>query len=140
MESIGKELGIAFRFGGKTGATRDSHRLIALGQTKSAALQTRVVEELFAAYFEHEGDITNRDMLRRCGVQAGLVEDEVSAWLDSDAGGDDVDREVEEARQLGISGVPNFTVQGLYEIGGAQEAETFVRVFEKVKASEGDED
>ena len=79
-------------------------------------------------------------MLRRCGVQAGLVEDEVSAWLDSDAGGDDVDREVEEARQLGISGVPNFTVQGLYEIGGAQEAETFVRVFEKVKASEGDED
>jgi len=43
-----------FKFGGKTGNTRDSHRLIQLAKTKSPQLQTRVVEELFAAYFENE--------------------------------------------------------------------------------------
>lgn len=139
MEAIGKELGIGFKFGGKTGATRESHRLIALGLTKGAAMQTRVVEELFEAYFEHEEDITSWDVLRRRGVRAGLDEEEISAWLKSGAGGDDVDREVEEARQMGISGVPNFTLQGAYEIGGAQEAEAFERVFDKIKASEVDE-
>ena len=52
-------------------------------------------------------------------------------------GGDQVDKEVTEAQMHGISGVPNFTVQDQYEIGGAQDPEAFVQVFEKVKALEG---
>lgn len=47
-----------------------------------------------------------------------------------------MDWEVEQARRLGINGVPNFTVQGKYEIGGAQDAEVFLKVFTKIKAGE----
>ena len=36
-----------------------------------------------------------------------------------------------------VSGVPNFVLQGKYEIGGAQDAEAFVKVFERVKEIEG---
>ncbi|TVY48466.1 hypothetical protein LOCC1_G001933 [Lachnellula occidentalis] len=105
LSQVGKDMGINFKFGGKTGNTRDSHRLIQLGKLKSPAIQTRVVEELFAAYFENEG-------------------------------GKAVDEEVEAAQSQQISGVPNFTIQGKYEIGGAQDPGVFLRLFEKIKATE----
>jgi len=137
LSQIGQESGINFKFGGKTGNTRDSHRLIQLGKSKSPAMQTRVVEEFFAAYFEQEGDITSHEILRNAAVKAGLHEKEVNEWLNSDKGGDAVDKEVEEAQMKQISGVPNFTLQGKYEIGGAQDPGVFLRLFEKIKASEG---
>jgi hypothetical protein len=87
LSQIGDDVGIHFRFGGKTGNTRDSHRLIQLGKTKSPAVQTRVVEELFAAYFENEGDITSQDTLLDAAVKAGLDKTEAAEWLKSDQGG-----------------------------------------------------
>ncbi len=137
LAQIGKEVGINFKFGGKTGNTRDSHRLVQLGKTKSPAVQTRVVEELFAAYFENEGDITNHQVLLDAAVKAGLDKGEAEEWLKSDKGGKEVDREVEEAQRNQITGVPNFTIQGKYEVGGAQDPGVFLRLFEKIKAEEG---
>ncbi|TVY71463.1 hypothetical protein LSUE1_G008190 [Lachnellula suecica] len=136
LSQVGKDTGIAFKFGGKTGNTRDSHRLIQLGKSKSPAVQTRVVEELFSAYFENEGDITSHEILQKAGVKAGLEESEVKDWLKSDKGGKEVDVEVEQAQLNQVSGVPNFTVQGKYEIGGAQDPGVFLRLFEKIKAAE----
>lgn len=136
LAQVGKDVGINFRFGGKTGNTRDSHRLIQLGKSKSPAIQTRVVEELFAAYFENEGDITSHAVLTSAGVKAGLDEKEVKEWLASDKGGKEVDTEVEQAQQNQISGVPNFTIQGKYEVGGAQDPGVFLRLFEKIRAEQ----
>lgn len=137
LAAVGKDVGIKFSFGGKTGNTRDSHRLVQLGKTKSPEVQTRVIEELFRAYFENEEDITSHDVLQQAGVKAGLEAEEVRAWLGSDNGGREVDREVKEAQMQGVSGVPNFTLQGKYEIGGAQDPEAFVKVFERIKQLEG---
>jgi len=136
LTQVGKDCGINFKFGGKTGNTRDSHRIIQLGKTKSPAMQTRVIEEFFAAYFEQEGDITNHEILKKAAVKAGLEEKEVTEWLESDKGGKEVDMEVEEAQMNQISGVPNFTIQGKYEVGGAQDPGVFLRLFEKIKATE----
>ncbi|KAL8763067.1 MAG: hypothetical protein Q9184_001027 [Pyrenodesmia sp. 2 TL-2023] len=136
LTSVGKPMGIDFKFGGKTGNTRDSHRLIQLAKLKGSETQTRVVEELFRSYFEEEGDITSHEVLAEAAVKAGLEEAEVKEWLASDKGGKEVDREVVEAQMKAISGVPHFTIQGKYEIGGAQDSEAFVRIFERVKATE----
>lgn len=136
LAAVGKSAGINFSFGGKTGNTRDSHRLVELGKTKGAEVQTRVVEELFKSYFEEEGDITSHEVLREAGVRAGLGEAEVKSWLESDKGGEEVDKEVAEAQIRGVNGVPNFVLQGKYEIGGARDAEAFVQVFESVKDME----
>jgi predicted DsbA family dithiol-disulfide isomerase len=137
LATIGRNDGIAFKFGGRTGNTRDSHRLIQLGLTKGRDVQARVVEELFKAYFENEGDITDPSVLKAAGVKAGLDEGEVKSWLDSDKGGKEVDEEVEEAQSRYISGVPNFTVAGRYQLEGAQDPEAFLQVFEAVVASKG---
>jgi len=136
LSQIGNDVGIHFKFGGKTGNTRDSHRLIQLGKTKSPAIQTRVVEEIFAAYFENEGDITSHETLLDAAVKAGLDKNEAERWLKSDQGGKAVDEEVEFAKKHQVSGVPNFTVQGKYEVGGAQDPSVFLRLFEKIKLGE----
>ena len=137
LEGIGKENGISFSFGGKTGNTRDSHRLIELAKTKGGDTQTKLVEALFKAYFEDEQDITSHDVLHNAAVKAGLEEQEAKDWLESDKGGPEVDKEVKNAQLQGISGVPNFTLQGKLEIGGAQDPEAFLEAFETVKAVEG---
>ena len=136
LHEAGRADGIDFKFGGKTGNTRDSHRLIQLGKTKGPEMETRVVEELFKAYFENEQDITSHNTLLDAAVKAGLGEDEVKDWLESDKGGRQVDKEVREAQLSDIHGVPNFTIQGKYEIGGAQESDAFLEIFERIKASE----
>lgn len=136
LAGIGKEVGINFKFGGKTGNTRHSHRLIQLAKTKDEAAQTRIVEELFKAYFEEEQDITSYDVLEAAGVKAGLAEGEVKEWLAADRGGKEVDQEIAQAQAKGIRGVPNFTLQGRYEIGGAQDEEAFLEAFEKIKRLE----
>jgi predicted DsbA family dithiol-disulfide isomerase len=131
LGQIGGTVGIKFNNGGKTGNTRDSHRLVQLGKTKSEAVQTRVVEELFAGYFENEEDITSKEFLLRAGVKAGLKEAEVKDWLDSDKGGKEVDEEVDSVASW-VRGVPNFTIQGKYQIDGAQEPEEFLEVFNAI--------
>ena len=139
VASIGKEVGIDFSFGGKTGGTRDSHRLIQMAGTRgdNGKTQTRMVEGLFKKYFEEERDITSHEVLREAAVEAGIDEKEARKWLESDEGGVVVDKEVMEAQMKGISGVPNFTLQGQLEIGGAQDPEAFLRAFQEVKAVEG---
>lgn len=143
LDNAGKSVGIDFRFGGLTGNTRDSHRLIQLAGRPGSGeegpeMQNRVADQLFAAYFENEEDITNRDVLCARAVRAGLPEEQVRQWLEegSNAGGDVVDREVEETRASGVSGVPNFTLQDKYSISGAQDPATFVKTFDKIKQME----
>jgi len=111
---------------------------VQLGKTKGSEMQTRVIEELFAAYFENERDITSRDVLREAGLKAGLEEKEVEQWLGSDEGGEAVDKEVEEAQEGFISGVPYFSVEGRYHLEGAQEPEAFVDVFERILTQKGE--
>ncbi|KAH9827564.1 DSBA-like thioredoxin domain [Teratosphaeria destructans] len=133
LARLGKQVGIDFAFGGKTGNTRDSHRLIQLGKTKGEEMQTKVVEQLFNAYFEKNEDITTQDVLIERGIKAGLDEAEVRDWLQSGKGGEEVDREVAQAQTKFITGVPNFTINGKYEIQGAEEPAAFLQVFEEVK-------
>jgi len=116
LARLGREVGIEFAFGGRTGNTRDSHRLIELGRRKGEEVQTKVVRQLFNAYFEANEDITQQAVLIARGVKAGLE-----------------DREVEEARKLFISGVPNFTINGKCEVQGAEEPAAFLRVFGEIK-------
>jgi predicted DsbA family dithiol-disulfide isomerase len=137
LAMIGKADGIDFKFGGKTGNTRDSHRLVQLGKSKSPQMQTRVVEELFKAYFENEQDITSHEVLKQAGIKAGLEEKEVTEWLESDQGGKQVDEEVGNAQSMFISGVPHFTIENRYKLEGAQDPEAFLQVFEAVVASKG---
>ncbi|KAI1773247.1 DSBA oxidoreductase [Hypoxylon cercidicola] len=133
LTSMGSEEGINFGFNGKVGNTRDSHRLIQLGKTKGEEVENRVVLELFKTYFEGDGDITSHDTLIEAAAKAGLDKAEVKDWLDTDKGGKEVDQEVQEAYAKDIHGVPHFTIQGKYDIDGAQDTQAFLEAFANAK-------
>ncbi|KAI1174755.1 DSBA-like thioredoxin domain-containing protein [Nemania sp. FL0916] len=133
LAMIGQEEGINFTFAGRTGNTRDSHRLIQLGKTKGNDVENRVVAELFKTYFESDGDITSHATLVSAGEKAGLVTGEIKDWLETGKGGAEVDKEVQEAYANGISGVPNITIEGRHTINGAQDAEVIMAAFAKIK-------
>jgi len=99
-------------------------------------VQTRVIEALFAAYFENEKDITAQSTLLDAATKAGLDEAEAKEWLESGKGGPEVDKEVQDAVAQNIHGVPNFTINDQFEIGGAQEPAAFVQLFERLKRQE----
>jgi predicted DsbA family dithiol-disulfide isomerase len=142
LSAVGESEGIAFKFGGNTGSTRDSHRLLWYAGQEEAkqgpgsgigGLQTRVVEKLFAAYFEEEKNITDPRVLLEAGVEAGLDRASVEKLLDSEEGGAEVDSEAKAAARRLVTGVPYFSVQGQYSVEGADEPETFLEIFEKLK-------
>lgn len=157
LSAVGESEGIKFNFGGNTGKTRDSHRLLwYAGELEEAkrresatapppssgstvvvgGLQTRVAEKLFRAYFEDEKNITDPRVLLEAGVEAGLDQDAVKKLLDSEEGGAEVDSEAKTAARRLVTGVPYFSIQGKYSVEGADEPETFLEVFEQVKEDE----
>lgn len=139
MIAIGAGEGIDFSYGGNTGSTRDSHRLIYLvGKHYGAEKQTKVVRALFRKYFEEEQNITDKEVLVKGAMESGaeLSEKEVRGWLDSDVGGTEVDKEALQARSNMISGVPFFNIQGKFAIEGGQEPQAFLRIFQAVKLAE----
>ncbi|KAL4898388.1 thioredoxin [Aspergillus ambiguus] len=148
LAAVGRAEDIEFRFGGRTGNTRDSHRVVwyagrkerdgerggdVAGAAPVGGLQTRVVERLFRAYFEDEKNITDPAVLRDAAVAAGLEGGEVDRLLASSDGGDEVDAEAEKARRQLVSGVPYFMIQGQYAVEGADEPETFLEIFDRLK-------
>lgn len=135
LSSVGATEGIKFSWQGKVGNTRDAHRLVQLAKTKSNEAENCLMSTMFKAHFEEDGDITSQDVLVAIGEKAGLDKSEVKEWLDLGRGGQEVDREVEEAYKKGIRGVPHFTVNGRYELSGAQDVERFLEVFTRAKAS-----
>ncbi|PLB39181.1 DsbA family oxidoreductase [Aspergillus candidus] len=150
LAAVGENEGIKFRFGGRTGKTRDAHRLVwyaggleGTSSTTAAAvkgkadgevggLQTRVVEALFKAYFEEEKNITDRGVLVEAAAAAGLDTAAVEKFLAGEEGGKEVDAEAEKARGQLVSGVPFFTIQDRYVVEGAEEPAAFLEIFEKV--------
>lgn len=133
LTKVGQQEGINFSFNGRIGSTRDSHRLIQLGKTKGNDVENRVVMELFKSYFEGEGDITSHATLIAAAEKAGLAPTEAKEWLETGKGGAEVDKEVQEAYANGVSGVPNITIQGVHNIGGAQDPEVFMATFARIK-------
>jgi predicted DsbA family dithiol-disulfide isomerase len=151
LRSAAEGTGIQFSFRGVTGNTLDSHRLVEFARQKEAKdqregicqpsglrnQQTRVVEELFSAYFEKEQDITSHDVLAAAAGRAGMYENEVIQLLKSNALGEKVQGEAVDARnQEGVNGVPHFTINDTFEIGGAQEPRAYGMLFERLKKRE----
>jgi predicted DsbA family dithiol-disulfide isomerase len=138
LKTVGEAEGIKFSLQAKLGNTRDAHRLVQLAKTKSNEAENSLISTLFKSHFEEDADITSLDALTAIGEKAGLDRAEVKDWLSQGQGGAEVDREVEEAYRRGIHGVPNFTINGRYQVEGAQDAHKFLEVFSRAKKSSPD--
>lgn len=113
--------------------TADAHRILrwakpgggpATGGEKGQWLAS---ELLFAAYWQEGADLGDRAVLAAIAGDAGLPSDATLAQLSTDTGLDLVRTEHEQARAMGIQGVPAFIFNRKAVLTGAHPPETLAR-------------
>ncbi len=112
----------------------DAHRLIQLAKSKQKGDDAE--ELLFRAYFTEGKNIADHNVLINLGNLLGLDESEVKKMLDTDAFKENVQKEISEAQQIGVSGVPFFLINRQFAISGAQSEEVFLQALRKAAAQE----
>lgn len=131
MTTMAAVEGIAFDFESlKHANTRRAHRVLHLA--KSQGLQAEMQERLFQAYFSEGRNVADAETLAELGEEVGLDADEVRDAFDDEEFGDAVDQDITRARMLGVNGVPFFLLDQQYGVSGAQSADSFEQVLERV--------
>lgn len=136
IQSAGAPLGLEFNYSSDSRIynTRKAHRLLAwAGETGG---QTALKLALFQAYFKDQLNISDDDVLLNVVEAAGLDRAAAETALADPRYEAQVAQELHYWDMQNITGVPAFIINGKYMIPGAQEVETFVRVFEKVLEKE----
>ncbi|MEM7505152.1 MAG: DsbA family oxidoreductase [Pseudomonadota bacterium] len=135
IEGAAKSAGLDVRFDrvARTPNTFDAHRLIRWSQTTGT--QHAVVNQMFRRYFEDGQDISDRAILLDIADSAGMERDVVARLLDSDADREELQAEEATARQMGVTGVPCFIINGQHVVQGAQDTATWERIITELSAS-----
>ncbi len=130
MTQTAAQDGLDFRFDIiRSGNTFDAHRVIHLAAERGK--QDAVKERLLRAYMTEGELISDPETLVRLAGEAGLDPEEVRALLASDANVKQVREDEDEARKLGIGGVPFFVMGGKYAVSGAQPTEVLLRALQR---------
>ena len=130
VSQMGAAEGISFEFEKVVVAnTERAHRLLqhAQGLGKGAEAQERI----FRAYFSEGRNIDDVDTLVALAHELELNAEGARAAIESDAVSYDVQRDIAEARSLGITGVPFFVIDRAYGVSGAQEVAVFEQALNK---------
>ena len=107
----------------------DAHRFAHLAKQKG--LGDEAEEALFKAYFTDSKNIADPEVLAQLGTEIGLDAEEVKQTLFTNKFAADVNHDVAESQQLGISGVPFFVMDRKYGVSGAQAVPVFLQTLEK---------
>lgn len=107
----------------------NAHRF--LHYTKIYGKQNEAEEALFKAYFTEGKNIDDATTLTDIAVTLDLDTEELAKDMSSDAFFQDVVMDVQEAREIGVRGVPFFVFNRKYAVSGAQEVDVFAQTLEK---------
>jgi predicted DsbA family dithiol-disulfide isomerase len=111
-----------------------AHRLVAWAATHER--QADMLDALQRAHFAQGLDIGSLPALARVAGSIGLDEAGALEYLESEAGTSAVNTDLNEARELGITSVPTFVIDGKFAIQGAQEPATLLAAFEEIARRE----
>ncbi len=93
--------------------------------------QVEAEEALFRAYFTDGENIDDRATLLKLGEEIGLDATALAESLQNDEFAGEVKSDIDEARKIGVRGVPFFVFNRAYAISGAQEPEAFLNTLGK---------
>jgi predicted DsbA family dithiol-disulfide isomerase len=126
MTEVAAGDGLDFRFDRiRPGNTFDAHRLLHLAGERG--LQDALKERLLRAYMTEGARIGDRETLAGLAAEAGLDGGEAQRVLSNDTYAAEVRAEEDDAREIGITGVPFFVIGGRYAVSGAQPADLLLR-------------
>ena len=136
LTELGESLGFTFDYfdGMRMVNTFRAHQL--LHWAGERGLQTELKLELFEAFFSRRQDVNDDAVLVDAAERVGLPAEEARAVLEDERFAETVRTEQRLWLEREVHAVPTFLFNGKYQVPGAQEAETFVRVIDKIRASE----
>lgn len=130
VTAMAAEVGLQYDFDKAVVANSfDAHRLIQLA--KRAGKGDAMEERLFKAYFTEGMNTADHAILQQLGEDIGLDAQQVRETLDSSAFAEEVHRDVIEAQEIGVRGVPFFVLGRKYAVSGAQESAAFLDALNK---------
>lgn len=124
VTQMGKGAGIDFNFG-KTLITNtfSAHKLLHLAKKHNKS--NEMEEALFIAHFIDGKNVGDTEVLTALAESLGIYREEALQAITTDQLDYEVNQDIQEARNNGISGVPFFVLNGKYAVSGAQPAEVF---------------
>ena len=124
IREAGKSVGIDFNFEAMKVSpnTLDAHRVIMWAGGQSAETQNVLVERLFELFFLEGGNIGQDEILIEAASTAGMDASILEPLLKTDDDKERVSAEIDQARQMGIQGVPCFIIDNKFAVMGAQPA------------------
>ncbi len=124
VAQIGKEAGIDFNFEkALITNTFNAHRLLHLAKKHNKS--NEMEEALFIAHFIDGKNVADPEVLITLAESLGIETKEAQQAVTSDQLDNEVNQDILEARDNGVSGVPFFVLNGKYAVSGAQPVEVF---------------
>ncbi|SHH26059.1 Predicted dithiol-disulfide isomerase, DsbA family [Chryseobacterium oranimense] len=124
VAQMGKGAGIDFDFEKALIInTFNAHKLLHLAKKYGKA--NEMEEALFKAHFTDGKNVGDIEELISLAGHLGIDKDEAKQALVSDEFDYEINQDIQEAKNNGISSVPFFVLNGKYAVSGAQPAEVF---------------
>lgn len=128
-------VGLTFRFNTAIQTnTFDAHRLMYFAARQGKMHE--MTERLLQAHFTDSDHIGNHETLAALAENVGLDPNEAANMLAGDEHTAEVRNDEQEAKMMGIQGVPFFVINRKYAISGAQPSEVFLSALEKAWSEE----
>lgn len=137
LSDIGESLGFAFNYGEgmRIYNTFNAHKLLTIfGSERGWQAQTELKMALFKAYFQDRRDVSDIEVLCDIAEAQGMDRAVAAAWIADAALPENVRAEMAHWMDQNITGVPAIIFDQKFMVPGAQSAETFADVINKVLA------
>lgn len=133
VAAIAAAEGLDFTVDRAMGNTFDAHRLVHLAREHD--LQDRMLRRLYRAYFAEGRPVFQPGELVTLAAEEGLDPARTRQALEDGSYSGAVRADEDQARTLGITGVPFCVVDGKYGVSGAQPVQTFTQALRQAWGS-----
>ncbi len=128
--AMAEEVGLNYKMDDVVMAnTTDAHRLIQFAKLQNKGEDME--EALFKAYFMEGKNLADFKTLTDIAASIGLDATEALEVLNQKAFTENIQKDIYEASQIGVRGVPFFVFDNRYGISGAQPLEVFTRTLDQ---------
>ena len=136
IEDEGKLINIHFQFNKIKNTPNSflSHKLLAYAFKKNK--QTHVLELLFYQYFIEGSDIGNLETLIQTSKLTNIYDEKLQNYLESESDNESLLNEQEQAKTIGLKGVPCFIFNKELVVSGAQPKENFIQIINSFNINE----